>query len=84
MVPLGTNSASSIPVISAACNTVTVTNTTDAPIVWTAVVKVMGNMQNAWNCKYTAIDGGFSFTGEAWNAEVAAKQSVSFGFCLNY
>ncbi len=66
------------------CDTVTVTNTTDAPITWTAVVKVMGTMQNAWNCKYTAIDGGFSFTGEAWNAEVAGKQSVSFGFCVNY
>mgnify|MGYP002777899584 CR=1 FL=1 len=66
------------------CNTVTVTNTTDAPISWTVVLEKMGNMQNAWNCKYTAIDGGFSFTGEAWNAEVAAKTAVSFGFCLSY
>ena len=24
------------------------------------------------------------FTGEAYNAEVAAKTSTSFGYCLNY
>ena len=66
------------------CNTVTVTNTTDAPITWTVVLEIAGAMQNAWNCNFSAIGGGFSFTGAAWNAEVAGKASTSFGFCLNY
>lgn len=66
------------------CNTVTVSNATDAPIVWQVVIPLQGTMQNAWNCKYAAIDGGFQFTGEAWNTEVAAKTATSFGFCVNY
>jgi len=66
------------------CNTVTVTNTTDAPIVWQVGVVLQGTIQNFWNAKYTAVDGGFSFTGEVYNAEVAPKTSTSFGFCLNY
>jgi hypothetical protein len=69
---------------SGECNTVTVTNTTDAPIVWEVIIKLPGTMQNAWNCKFTAIDGGFQFTGEAWNTEVAAKTSTSYGFCVTY
>jgi hypothetical protein len=66
------------------CNTVTVTNSTDAPIVWQVGIALPGTMQNAWNCKFTAVDGGFQFTGEAWNAEVAAKTATSFGFCVTY
>ncbi len=66
------------------CNTVTVTNTTDAPITWQVVLALKGTMQNIWNGKATAIDGGFLFTGEVYNAEVAPKTSTSFGFCLNY
>ena len=66
------------------CNTITVTNTTDAPIVWQVGVALQGTIQNFWNAKYTAVDGGFSFTGEVYNAEVAPKTSTSFGFCLLY
>lgn len=66
------------------CNTVTVTNTTDAPISWTVVVDLAGTMQNAWNCNFSAIAGGFSFTGAEWNASVDGKSSTSFGFCVNY
>lgn len=66
------------------CNTVTVTNTTDAPITWTVGMALQGTIQNIWNAKPTAVAGGFQFVGEAYNAEVAAKTSTSFGFCLNY
>ncbi len=66
------------------CNTVTVSNTTDAPITWQVGLTLQGTIQNFWNAKYTAVDGGFSFTGEAYNAAVAAKTSTSFGFCLLY
>jgi hypothetical protein len=34
------------------CNTVTVTNTTDAPITWQVVLELQGTIQNAWNAKY--------------------------------
>lgn len=66
------------------CNTVTVTNTTDAAIVWTVGMPLQGTMQNIWNAKATAVDGGYEFVGEPYNAEVAPKTSTSFGFCLNY
>ena len=66
------------------CNTVTVTNTTDAPIVWTVGLPLQGTIQNIWNGKATAVDGGLQFVGEPYNAEVAPKTSTSFGFCLNY
>lgn len=66
------------------CDTVTVTNTTDAPISWQVVLELQGTMQNAWNAKYTQMDSTFVWVGEAYNAELAGKASTSFGFCLNY
>jgi hypothetical protein len=66
------------------CNTVTVTNTTDAPIVWQVAVKLPGTIQNFWNAKSMLVGDITVFTGEAYNAEVAAKTSTSFGYCLNY
>ncbi len=66
------------------CNSVTVTNSTDAPITWQVVLELKGTIQNAWNAKYAQMDTTFVWTGEAYNAEVAGKASVSFGFCLNY
>jgi hypothetical protein len=66
------------------CNTVTVTNSTDAPITWQVVLELQGTIQNAWNAKYAQMDTTFVWTGEPYNAEVAGKASVSFGFCLNY
>lgn len=66
------------------CNSVTITNTTDAPITWQYVTQLTGTIQNAWNAKYVQNGKTFVWTGEAYNAEVAGKASVSFGFCLNY
>jgi len=66
------------------CNTVTVTNTTDAPIVWQVALKLNGTLQNFWNAKVTPAGPTTLFTGESYNAEVAPKTSTSFGFCLNY
>lgn len=66
------------------CNSVTVTNTTDAPIQWTVVVPVKGTIQNVWNAVPTPIDGGLKFVGVDYNATVEAQASVSFGFCVNY
>jgi hypothetical protein len=66
------------------CNTVTVTNATDAPISWQVVLALQGTIQNAWNAKYVQMDTTFVWTGEPYNAELAGKASTSFGFCLNY
>ncbi len=66
------------------CNTVTVTNTTDAPIVWQIAVDLPGTLQNFWNVKAMLSGDITTFTGEAYNAEVAPKTSTSFGYCLNY
>jgi hypothetical protein len=65
------------------CDTVTVTNTTDAPISWQVVLDKPGTIQNAWNAKYTQMDTTFVWVGEPYNAELAGKAATSFGFCLN-
>ena len=66
------------------CNTVTVTNTTDAPIVWQVALALPGALQNFWNAKSMLAGDITVFTGEAYNAELAGKASTSFGYCLNY
>ncbi|MBL9105710.1 MAG: DUF1592 domain-containing protein [Myxococcales bacterium] len=66
------------------CNSVTVTNTTDAQIDWQVVLELPGTIQNAWNAKYTQMDTTFVWVGEAYNAQLAGKASTTFGFCLNY
>src|SRR5690606_20778230 len=66
------------------CNTVTVTNTTDAPIVWQVALALPGTIQNFWNAKSTLVGDITQFTGEAYNAELAGKAATSFGYCLNY
>ena len=66
------------------CNTVTVTNTTDAPIVWQVALTLPGTLQNFWNAKSMLAGDITVFTGEAYNAELAGKASTSFGYCLNY
>jgi len=66
------------------CNTVTVTNTTDAPIVWQVALALPGTIQNFWNAKSMLVGDITQFTGEAYNAELAGKAATSFGYCLNY
>lgn len=66
------------------CNSVTVTNTTDAAIKWTVVLPLQGTIQNVWNAVATPIDGGLKFVGADYNANLEAKAATSFGFCLNY
>lgn len=66
------------------CNTVTVTNTTDAPLKWTVVLAIQGTIQNVWNAQATPISGGLKFIGVDYNATAEPKSSVSFGFCVNY
>ncbi|MCY1072687.1 DUF1592 domain-containing protein [Nannocystis sp. RBIL2] len=66
------------------CNSVTVSNTTGAPIVWQVAIAMQGTIQNAWNAKYTQDTMHFVWTGEPYNAEVAAQGTTSFGFCILY
>ncbi len=66
------------------CNTVTVTNTTDAAITWQVVLQLQGTIQNAWNGEYTQQDTTYVWVGAPYNAVVDPKTSTSFGFCLNY
>lgn len=74
-----------IPQVDAGeCNTVTVTNTTDAPIVWQVALALPGALQNFWNAGSMLAGDITVFTGEAYNAELAGKASTSFGYCLNY
>ncbi|MBZ5707963.1 DUF1592 domain-containing protein [Nannocystis pusilla] len=66
------------------CNTVTVINTTDAPITWQVVLPRLGKVQNAWSAEYTQDGDLLVWSGEPQNAEVAAQGTTSFGFCILY
>lgn len=66
------------------CNTVTLSNTTAAPLVWQVVLQLPGTIQNAWNAKYVQEGGHVVWTGEPYNAELQPQGTASFGFCLNY
>ncbi|MCB9701127.1 MAG: DUF1592 domain-containing protein [Myxococcales bacterium] len=66
------------------CDTVTVTNVSDAPIVWYVVLDLEGALVNHWNAKVTPEGDRQRFVGEDYNASVEPQQSTSFGFCLEY
>ena len=66
------------------CDTVTITNVSDAPIDWYVVLDLQGNLVNHWNALVTPEGDRHRFVGEAYNATVEPQQSTSFGFCLEY
>ncbi|MEC8194054.1 MAG: DUF1592 domain-containing protein [Myxococcota bacterium] len=63
------------------CADATVTNTTDAPVVWEAREEVMGTITSIWNAEYRVEGDVHVFTGVEWNAELPAYGSTTFGFC---
>ena len=63
------------------CSDGTVTNTTDAPIVWSVRGSVSGVITSIWNAEYEVDGEDHVFTGVGWNAELAAFGSTTFGFC---
>lgn len=66
------------------CDTVTVTNVSDAPITWYVTLELGGTLVNFWNAKQTPMGAATRFEGETYNATVEPQQSTSFGFCLEY
>ncbi|MEZ4452273.1 MAG: DUF1592 domain-containing protein [Nannocystaceae bacterium] len=66
------------------CDTVTITNESDAPIVWYVLLDLQGSLVNHWNSIATPEGDRTRFVGETYNASVEPKQSTSFGFCLEY
>ena len=63
------------------CADATVTNTTDAPVVWEAREELMGTITSIWNAEYRVEGDEHVFTGVEWNAELPAFGSTTFGFC---
>jgi len=63
------------------CANVMVTNNTCDSVVWQVSVGVEGTVGNLWNGEYTQHDGAIQVRGAAWNSELTAGQSTSFGFC---
>jgi hypothetical protein len=63
------------------CMDATVTNTTDAPIVWETRAEISGTITSIWSAEYTLDGDEHVFTGVSWNAELGAFGSTTFGFC---
>jgi cellulase/cellobiase CelA1 len=66
------------------CDTVTVTNTSQAPITWYVVLTLQGALVNHWNAVATPEGDRTRFVGADYNATIQPNNSTSFGFCLEY
>jgi hypothetical protein len=62
--------------------TVTITNTSGAPITWTVTLPVGGMIQNIWNADATPSGAQTSFKGKDYNAVLAPAATTSFGFIV--
>jgi len=64
------------------CATLTVANTTSAPITWQVTITVQGTITNLWNGTFTQSGSTLTVSGVSWNAVIPAGQSInSTGFC---
>jgi hypothetical protein len=63
------------------CSDGTVTNTSDAAVVWSVRATVSGAISSIWNAEYEIDGEDHVFTGVEWNAELPAFGSTTFGFC---
>ncbi|MFV8754510.1 DUF1588 domain-containing protein [Nannocystaceae bacterium ST9] len=67
-----------------ACKTATVTNSSDAAVVWAVEIDTGGTLSNFWNAITSDPGPIATFVGEGYNAELAAGATTSFGFCITY
>ena len=64
------------------CKDATTTNNGSAPATWTATVPMLGYaITNQWSSTVTVSGTDWIFSGDANNAVLAPKASVSWGFC---
>ena len=65
------------------CAYYTITNPSEAPLIWSVSINLEGTLNNHWNAQ-TQEDGAWTtFSGLAWNQEVMSGGSVEFGLCLS-
>lgn len=65
------------------CESIDIYNSNDINVVWNVELEVEGSIYNLWNANYTQSGTNLQASGVEWNALVASKKSVSFGFCAN-
>jgi uncharacterized membrane protein YgcG len=65
------------------CDSVTVTNKTSGPVVWSIKLSVDGSITDIWNAKAEGTTGTVTVTGGEWNASLDPQASASFGFCAS-
>ena len=63
------------------CADATVTNATEAPVLWEAREAISGTITSIWNAEYRIEGDDHVFTGAAWNSELPAFRWPTFGFC---
>jgi uncharacterized membrane protein YgcG len=64
------------------CHSVTVTNPGASSVKWAVTLTFAGKLTQSWNSVATAVAGGASFSGVAWNASLAKGETASFGYCI--
>ena len=68
-----------------ACPSVTVTNTSSAPITWEIELNLGGTMTSMWNAQVVGQTGtNARIAGDSWNATLAPGDRAEFGYCVNY
>jgi hypothetical protein len=64
------------------CDTVTITNNTDAPVDWSVPVMLDGKLNDHWNSNVTGDSGTVTFTGADYNKTIPPGMSAQFGYCV--
>lgn len=64
------------------CDKVFVTNSSSNAQAWRVTLTIDGTLTNHWNAEASAATGDVTFTGVAWNRELAAGETTDFGYCL--
>jgi hypothetical protein len=66
------------------CMNVTVTNGTDAPVVWAVELAISGALSSSWSSLWTELGSGvWRVEGEVWNAELAPGEVAELGYCAD-
>lgn len=66
------------------CDDVTVTNVSDALVMWEIDLLLPGTIYQLWNAELTEMDGTGTFVGVDFNAALDPGEVAMFGFCVTY
>ncbi len=67
------------------CNDVTVTNVSGSPNTWVIELDVGGVINQSWNVVVEDfVDGIATFSGVAFNADLAPDAAAMFGYCVDF